>query len=188
MRRYLKYVLLGIVISFTFIFVVLFGINMHMSKSKIVLSENTEYENKLKEVEERLNSIVEVNSCVDSIVEFKDLSKETYFIEDMKTEEWVRLFYNDTYQPLKLLSSIIKNCELNTEDSNDIISSYLLVFTTYDKITSDALYNYELSFSDVFFRELSEPNISSFSYRMAKLQELYIIDNILNNLEGDNND
>lgn len=188
MKKYLKYVLLGVISAFALLFMVLFGINMYMSNSQIELSSYPSYEKKLNEIETRLNEIATPDMCVDALVKYKDYSKENYYTENMKSSEWVYKYAFTTVEPSDYISDITENCPLNINEIEEIANLYSLVVNSYDRITIDALYNYELSFSDVFFRQLHSKDISSLNYRVAKLQELFIIEKVLTKIEGEYND
>lgn len=187
MRKYLQYVLLGIIITFTLVFAVMFYINIRMSSSRLVFSQNENYEKLLVDLDNRLDNM-EDQVCSNALKRYRDFSEETYFKEDVKPEKWIRLFYSEAYTPLDYIKNIMDKCSLNDVEKEKMVNSYVLVSTTYDHLTTDAIYNYELSFSDVYFRELSQPDISTTSYSVAKIQELYIIKDVLDYVEGVKND
>ena len=144
--------------------------------------------NKEKTIEMRLNEIAIPNMCVDALVKYKDYSKENYYTENMKSSDWVYKYAFTTVEPSDYISDITETCPLNMNEIEEIANLYSLVANSYDRITIDALYNYELSFSDVFFRQLHSKDISSLNYRVAKLQELFIIEKVLTKVEGEYND
>lgn len=188
MKKNLRYVLLGVIVAFALLFIVLFGINIYMSNSQIEFDRYSNYEKKLDEIETKLDSISVPDKCIDALVFYKDYSKDNYYKENMKASQWVIKYAFSNVNPIEYINNITQNCPLGMSEIEDVISLYSLISTSYDRITIDALYNYELSFSDVFFRQLHSKDISSLNYKVAKIQELYIIEKVLNKIEGETND
>lgn len=184
MKKYLSYILLGVMMSFAVFFIVLFLGNMYMSRSTIKFQKNEEYESKLTYIEQKLNN-VEDSKCVDSLKLFSNYSKDTYYSIEMNPSEWINkiVYRNSNISDYTL--NIINNCELNEKDKKELTNSYLLVAYTLDRITNDVVNNYKLSFGDVFSSYVVDNNISIYNYKVAKIEELHMIERIIKSIEGD---
>ena len=184
MKKYLSYILLGIMMAFALFFMVLFGMNMYMSKSTINFVPNDEYEAKLEYLENVLKD--NDDNCKSSLNLYLNYSKDTYFSSKITPYEWInKIMYRNTTVE-EYIQNIADECELDERMRKELVNSYSLVSYTIDRITNDAINNYKLSFGDVFTSYIIDKDISVYNYRVAKIEEMHIIERVLNGMEGYN--
>ena len=183
MKKYLSYILLGIMMSFALFFMALFGINMYMSSSTIKFTPNEEYEIKSEYLDTKLRGIDD--ECSRALLLYLNYSRDTYFSMETTPYEWInKLIYRNTTLE-EYTQNISNKCELSEQSKKQLINSYKLVSYTIDRITNDAINNYKLSFGDIFSSYIIDKDISVYNYKVAKIEELHIIERIMNEMEAE---
>ena len=104
-------------VSYMLVVLSLIGINYFGRTTNIYFDSYKDYENQIKILENRVSNFPD-NECTTSIKKLINLSKDTYFVGNVKTTTIYSKLYNNDKPWLSLYSNALKTYNLKSDKSS----------------------------------------------------------------------
>lgn len=169
-----KFYLFGFFSCFIVIFLIGVILSFVYSKKQIYIKTIDDYDNKINNLEVSLGS-VENTTCKESLTKLLDRSKNTYYINNVTINEYVKNYYEGNIDFYQIYMETLELCDNKTDDVKDITKLVIASKSFPETLKAKKNSLYEIRFMDFLnyksVNELSD-NIGSYSSKELELMAL----------------
>lgn len=172
MRNFIFYASL----SYMIVVLSLIGINYFGRTTEINFQPYKDYENQIKILENRVSNYPD-DECTTSIKKLISMSKETYFVGNVKITTIYDKLYNDDMPWLSLYTNAIKSCELDYDKSK---KDAMTALTYSQELINEYTFDYVVVFPDLEYADSYKGSLNSLENTLRKDAEIRTINAIMN--------
>lgn len=182
MKKNIRNGLVFVSIFYVVSVVCLMIVNICLSTVTIELHDSEDNVKKIKELRQEALAL-EVNKCSVVINDMITHYEKTSYDGEVKLKDIYDMLNPDSdynsFLPFYL--EVKEHCGVTDEEREkyDYPNLFITSVIQNEAIIQRYLYQYELSFKDLYFRMIAEPNLNNTEYLIAKRAEIKIISNVI---------
>ena len=166
-------------VSYMVIVLSLIGINYFGRTTEVNFDSYKDYESQIKILENRVSNYPD-NECTTSIKKLINISKETYFVGNVKKTKIYEKLYNNDMPWLSLYKNAIKSCKL---DYNKTQKDAMTVLTYSQELINEYTFDYVVVFPDLEYADSYKGSLNSLENTLRKDAEIRTINSIMNEVD-----
>ena len=180
MKEKIKLMLEGAFIFYTITIIILTIYNGKTINKTIEFPSNDEYTETLNTYKQQL-STMKKNNCNNTINNLINYYEKTNYTTITYKEYYNQTIKGQTSTLLSHYPTIKQACNLNEQTINKYNLNFLFLTGSiqFDEIIQNQSYNYEINIKDNFFRQIVEPNLTTYEYNINRKSILIIISNLI---------
>lgn len=188
MKEKIKEHLFIISIIYGITIIILMLITYSKMTTYIEINNNKNFTSKIDKYKQEI-SLLENNQCKNEITNLINFIEKTNYNKIINLKDhYNKIFYNNE-SILEYYSKIKNACSITDKKAKEynLPTMFITASIQNDELIQRYLYQYEINIKDIYFRNISEPNLNNIENNIKKENELIIIKNILQIIKENNN-
>lgn len=178
-----KKIFIGLIMGYIIITGILMIASVIKQEKVITFKPIKYYQERVGILKARANMLNE-GKCKDAVKKLIDNSNETYFTGDVSIKEISHQFLVTPNSWLSIYTNTATVCKIKDLAEIKASDSALAASIQYDNFLQKYIYDYELTFNDLFSRKVTEAKTALIENKVRKNMELETINLLITEIEG----